>query len=142
MIKEIYMQYFVISILHLILFVTRGSSTDPIWISNIAINNGKIIFANYNSTTTTIWKIKNGQTTLTPCRFDFPKKSCTDFYLSTTLNYNDVSCIKEKYDPATNITSYLFEGARGELCFIFPTSTKCFKDEDLENAFKVRYGFG
>lgn len=94
------------------------------------MDNDRIVFANYNSLTTTIWKVKNGETTLTPCRFYFTGKSCTDFNLPTTLNYNDVQSVKEQYDSVTNITSYLFEGSRGELCFIFPTSTKCFKDFD------------
>lgn len=101
------MFYFVLCI-HLTLFILKVSSTEPIWIRNFTLGNDKVIFANYNSTTTTIWKVKNGQTTLTPCYFYFASKSCTDFILPTTLNYNDVTSIKEQYDPTTNVTSFLF----------------------------------
>jgi len=53
-----------------------------------------------------------------------------------------VSAVKEQYDSNNGVLGFLFEGSKGEMCFKFPTSTRCFEDGNSSNGYQFRYSFG
>lgn len=64
------------------------------WVKNLTLSSGKIYYTNSNSSSTTLWILKNGETKLTPCYLDFWNQNCTELPLPNSLDYTKITSIK------------------------------------------------